>query len=55
MFNVSSGYYTIGEVADYVKEGIAEGLGINARIVIRHKQDFRNYKVCIEKAESFVL
>jgi len=52
VFNVASGNYTVGEVADYVKLGVREALGIDARIVMNNIQDFRNYKVSTEKARN---
>lgn len=52
IFNVAYGNFTIGEVADYVKEGVREHLGINASLNIKHIKDFRNYKVSIEKARN---
>lgn len=50
VFNVASGNYTVGEVADYVKGQIHKKLGIDISIVIKHIKDYRNYKVSIEKA-----
>ena len=52
VFNVASGNYTVGEIADYVKEGVSEDLGINARLNIKHMEDYRNYKVSVEKARN---
>lgn len=52
VFNVASGNYTVGEVADYVKHGVKESLGIDARIVIKNIEDFRNYKVSTEHARN---
>jgi nucleoside-diphosphate-sugar epimerase len=52
VFNVASGNYTVGEVADCVQRGVKEFLDVEARIDIRHVQDFRNYKVSIEKARN---
>jgi nucleoside-diphosphate-sugar epimerase len=52
IFNVAYGNYTVGEVADYVREGVQEHLGITARINIKHVSDFRNYKVTSEKARN---
>jgi nucleoside-diphosphate-sugar epimerase len=52
IFNVASGNYTVGEIADYVKEGVKEHLGIDARLNIKHVEDFRNYKVSMEKARN---
>jgi nucleoside-diphosphate-sugar epimerase len=52
VFNVASGNYTLGEVADCVQIGVKEALGIGARIVIKNVQDYRNYKVSTEKARN---
>lgn len=52
VFNIASGNYTVGEVGDLVKAAIEERLGIPIRLVIKHVQDFRNYKVSIEKAKN---
>jgi len=52
VFNVASGNYTVGEVGDLVKTAIEERLGISIHLLIKHIQDFRNYKVSIEKAKT---
>ena len=52
VFNVASGNYTVGEIADYVKEGVRELLGINAKLNIKNLTDYRNYKVSVEKANN---
>ena len=52
IFNVASGNYTIGEVGDYVAEGVKEYLGLSPRIMVNNVQDFRNYKVSWEKAQN---
>ena len=52
VFNVASGNYTVGEIADYVKEGVKEDLGISAKLNIKHAEDYRNYKVSFEKARN---
>ena len=52
IFNIASGNYTVGEVADYVKDGVKEHLGVDARVIIKHIRDFRNYKVDFEKASN---
>ena len=52
VFNVASGNYTVGEVGDLVKAAIEERLGIPIRLIIKHIEDFRNYKVSIEKAKN---
>jgi nucleoside-diphosphate-sugar epimerase len=52
IFNIASGNYTVGEVADLIKGAIHERLDINVNLCIKHIQDFRNYKVSIEKAAN---
>lgn len=52
VFNIASGNYTVGEVADLVKEAIRERMGIQVNLEIKHIQDFRNYKVTTEKAAN---
>ncbi len=52
IFNVTSGNYTVGEVADQVKTQIEEQMGIRLRLRIKHLQDVRNYKVSFEKARN---
>jgi nucleoside-diphosphate-sugar epimerase len=50
IFNLSSGNYTVGEVADSVKEGLEKNLGKKVKLTIKNIKDFRNYKVNNEKA-----
>lgn len=52
IFNIASGNYTVGEVGDLVKTTIEERLGGRVDLCIKHVQDFRNYKVSIEKAKN---
>ena len=52
IFNIASGNYTVGEVGDLVKAAIEERMGISIHLVIKHIQDFRNYKVSTEKAKN---
>jgi nucleoside-diphosphate-sugar epimerase len=52
VFNVASGNYTVGEIGDLVRAAIQELLGKRVALTIKHIQDFRNYKVSIEKAEN---
>jgi nucleoside-diphosphate-sugar epimerase len=52
VFNVASGNYTVGEVGDLVKTAIEERLGLQIHLNIKHVQDFRNYKVNIDKAKN---
>ena len=52
VFNVASGNYTVGEIADYVRDGVEKHIGIHPRLDIKHMEDYRNYKVSISKAEE---
>jgi nucleoside-diphosphate-sugar epimerase len=52
IFNVASGNYTVGEVADLVRSSVEERLHTKVELNIKHIQDFRNYKVSIEKAKN---
>lgn len=52
IFNVASGNYTVGEVGDLVKSTFEDRLGTRINLCIKHIQDFRNYKVSIEKAKN---
>ena len=50
VFNIASGNYTVGESADVVKDCVERICGKKIRLVIKHMQDFRNYKVSVDKA-----
>jgi nucleoside-diphosphate-sugar epimerase len=52
IFNVASGNYTVGEVADLVRSAVEERLSIKVHLHIKHIQDFRNYKVSTAKASN---
>lgn len=52
IFNVASGNYTVGEVADLVRDAIEQHAGFRVHLEIKHIQDFRNYKVSIQKAQN---
>jgi nucleoside-diphosphate-sugar epimerase len=52
IFNVASGNYTVAEVADLVKAEIETRLSVRVNLCIKHLEDFRNYKVSIEKARN---
>jgi nucleoside-diphosphate-sugar epimerase len=54
IFNIASGNYTVGEIGDSVLEGVGRFLDIHPDIVIKHIQDFRNYKVSIQKAREVI-
>lgn len=51
VFNIASGNYTVGQVADLVKEELEFLASPHVRLDIRNIQDFRNYKVSIERAK----
>jgi nucleoside-diphosphate-sugar epimerase len=52
IFNVASGNYTVGEIGDLVKSGVKKYLDLDVHLNIKHVQDYRNYKVSIEKAKK---
>jgi nucleoside-diphosphate-sugar epimerase len=52
IFNIASGNYTVGEVGDLVKNAIEGRTGRRVGLTINHAQDFRNYKVSIEKSKN---
>jgi nucleoside-diphosphate-sugar epimerase len=52
VFNIASGNYTVGEVADRVRHVIEERTGSKVALQIKSMQDFRNYKVTTEKAQN---
>jgi nucleoside-diphosphate-sugar epimerase len=54
VFNVTSGNYTIGQVGDFVKQQVEIKTKMNIKLNIKHIQDFRNYKVNIEKAKTLL-
>ncbi len=51
-FNVAYDNYTVGQVADLVKDAVEDHTGEKVGIDIRDVQDFRNYKVTCEKART---
>ena len=54
VFNVTSGNYTVGHVGDMVKHRVEKLTGERVAIQIKQIQDFRNYKVTIERAKTFL-
>lgn len=54
IFNIASGNYTVGEVGDIVRTAVESKLGIKVALTIKHIQDFRNYKVSVEKARNML-
>lgn len=51
VFNVASGNFTVGQVADLVKAALERELRQRIRLDIRDVQDYRNYKVSWERAK----
>ena len=54
IFNIAFDNYTVGEVADYVREGVRKHLGINVDLNVKHVEDYRNYRVSVEKARHIL-
>ena len=54
IFNIASGNYTVGEIGDLVKMAVENELASKINLVIEQIQDFRNYKVSIEKAANIL-
>jgi len=52
VFNVASGNYTVGQVADFVKEEVEKKTGEKIKLEIKGIKDFRNYKVSLERAKT---
>jgi len=54
VFNITSGNYTIGQVGDMVKYEIEKLIKEKVGIVLKNIEDFRNYKVTIERAKTYL-
>lgn len=54
VFNVASGNYTVGHVGDMVKHEVEKLTGKKIHIELKNIQDFRNYKVSIERAKTYL-
>ena len=54
VYNVASGNYTVGHVGDRVKHRVEMLTGEKVAIQIKQVQDFRNYKVTIDKAKTYL-
>lgn len=52
VFNVASGNYTVGNVADIVYSYLTKKFGVAIDLEIKNIQDFRNYKVSAQKAQE---
>jgi nucleoside-diphosphate-sugar epimerase len=54
VFNVASGNYTVGQVGDMVKFEIERLTGKKIKVELKNVQDFRNYKVSVDKAKTYL-
>jgi len=54
VYNVASGNYTVGQVGDMVKYEVEKLVGGKVDIVLKNIEDFRNYKVTIDKARTYL-
>ena len=54
VFNATSDNYTVGQVADLVKYEVEKKTGDKIKLDIKNIQDFRNYKVSIDKAKTYL-
>jgi len=54
IFNIASGNYTVGETGDIVRHALEFRRSKRVKLSIKHIQDFRNYKVSIEKAMNIL-
>ncbi len=53
-FNVAYDNFTVGQIADLVKDEVEELTGEKVRIEVKSIQDFRNYKVTCDKAKTYL-
>jgi nucleoside-diphosphate-sugar epimerase len=54
VYNVASENYTVGHVGDMVKYELEKLTGEPIKIIIKNIEDYRNYKVTVEKAKTFL-
>lgn len=54
IFNLSCGNFTVGQVADLIKDEVEEQSGKKIQVEVNNIQDFRNYKVTAEKAKTYL-
>jgi len=54
VFNVTSGNYTVGQVADIIRDELKELTDRKIKLSIKDIKDFRNYKVSWEKAQTIL-
>jgi nucleoside-diphosphate-sugar epimerase len=54
VYNIASGNYTVGQVGDMVKYQVEKLTGHRINLEIKDLEDYRNYKVNIDKARMFL-
>ena len=54
VYNVASGNFTVGQVGDMVKYEMEKLLGEKISIELKSIHDFRNYKVAIDRARTYL-
>jgi len=54
IFNIAYDNFTVGQVADLVKEAIEKETGNSVVVEVKNKQDFRNYKVDCARAKKLL-
>ena len=54
VYNIASGNYTVGQVGDMVKHEIEKLIKEKVGIVLKNVEDYRNYKVAIDKAKTYL-
>lgn len=54
VFNVAYDNFTVGQVADMVKDEVEELTGEKVRIEVKDVRDFRNYKVSCDRARTYL-
>ncbi|MGB8225638.1 MAG: NAD-dependent epimerase/dehydratase family protein [Sedimentisphaerales bacterium] len=54
VFNITSGNYTVGQVGDMVKCEMENLISGKINVELKNIQDFRNYKVTIDKASTYL-
>jgi nucleoside-diphosphate-sugar epimerase len=52
VFNIAAGNFTVGEVGDLVKMQVEKLTAKKIALEIKNVQDYRNYKVSIERART---
>lgn len=54
VFNIASGNFTVEQLANEVKTGLSEELGVSVEIQVNHIHDLRNYKVSCKKSSQIL-